>query len=106
MVILSGVFMYDRRRWVSKTQVQESNRSMIAELSDAIVAIFLSMIAGIVWLVRLESKSNRYQELAKRLDDHIEHDQKTHSKMLDDLMIIRESTAQIKGYLSMPDRKV
>ncbi len=79
---------------------------MISEWSDAIVAVVISVIGVIVWLVRLEGKSNRYEDLQKRLDDHIANDQMTHSKMLDDLMVIRESTAQIKGYLSMPDRKV
>ncbi len=106
MVILSRVFMHDGSRRVSKAQVTESHRGMIGEFSDAIVGSVLAAVAGIVWLVRLEGKSNRYEELSNRLDDHIKNDQQTHSKMLDDLMIIRESTAQIKGYLSMPDRKV
>ncbi len=106
MVILPGMFMHDGRGWDIRAPATKANRSMIAEFSDAIVGIILASVAAIVWLVRLEGKSNRYEELAKRLDDHIENDQMTHSKMLDDLMIIRESTAQIKGYLSMPDRKV
>ena len=100
MVILSGLFMYDGQRGLPPAQVTESHRGMIAEWSDAIVAGILALLAGIVWLVRLEGKSNRYEDLAKRLDDHIANDEITHSKMLDDLSEIREGVSLIKGYLS------
>ena len=104
MVILPGMFMHDGRRGHILPPPQESHRGMIADWSDAIVTVVLSMIAGIVWLVRLEGKSNRYEELAKRLDDHIANDELTHSKMLDDLTEIREGIAAIKGYLSKRTR--
>lgn len=100
MVILPGLLMYDGRGRRIFTPAQKVHRGMISEWSDAIVAGFLALIAGIVWLVRLEHGTNKIKEIEDRLDDHIRNDDHAHNKMLDDLTTIRETTAEIKGYLS------
>ena len=75
------------------------------EYSDAIVASIIAIIGVVVWMLRLEGKHNQHTQDLLRHDEEIKEIRLFNNKIADDLTAIRESTAQIKGYLSMPERR-
>lgn len=77
---------------------------LVEKISDGFVSLGLAVFAGIAWLLRLEAKSNKSVEDIDRIERRMDNYELNHAKILDDLGDIREMTAQIKGYLSMPDR--
>lgn len=78
---------------------------MIERLSDGLISLGLACVAFVAWLVRLESAQKRNDEALARVQSQLNQHEETHVEIRDRLMEIREATAQIKGYLSMQDRK-
>ncbi len=74
------------------------------KLNDWMIQLGLAIFAGFVWLLRLEAKNNQNSKDIARHDEDIRELRIVHTKISNDLTAIRESTAQIKGYLSMPER--
>lgn len=72
-------------------------------MTEAFVYLGLAGIAGIVWLVRLEGQykqsAMRIDQLQRQVDIHLDRDEIQHAKMLDELSEIKETTAEIRGFL-------
>lgn len=72
-------------------------------MTEAFVYLGLAGIAGIVWLVRLEGQykqsAMRIDQLQRQVDIHLNRDEIQHAKMLDELSEIKETTAEIRGFL-------
>ncbi len=70
---------------------------------EAIVYGGLSLIGLIVWLARLEGKTDGntagHVEQKKSLDDHIRKDEEHQKEVLEKLADIREAIGEIRGHL-------
>ena len=74
-------------------------------MAEFVIAAIGSVVAGLIWLVRLEAKSNSNQKDLERLEAHldalVDKHEALESKIIEKLSSIENMVSKIQGRLSI-----